>query len=653
MTEDTSTHRAGPARGLTYRPAIDGLRAISVVGVIVFHLVPGALPGGWFGVDVFFVISGFLITALLLSEHRLSRGHINLMSFWRARARRLIPALLPVLIAVLVAATFLSPTGRRGAIAGDVLATLGYVANWRFVLGDEAYFGQIASPSPVRHAWSLAVEEQFYIFYPLLLIVLLSLLRRRLTLVVCLTSIGLASAGLMVLLHEPGLDPSRVYYGTDTRAHQLIVGAVLAATLSPGPGAISRPIARRLDLWCRRLSSPALIVVVSALWWASSAQEQLFEGAIVPLSVAVGIVIVAASSSRRTVTQRVLGWEPLRRVGLVSYGLYLWHWPIVVFLNAEVLPWPTAARVVVQLSLTVLLALLSFRFIERPVRQRGVHALIPRLPRAGAVVAWASVPLIIAGALTMPVAARNIAPASLTADGEIVVPEEDYVPKSSTVTAALVGNSVPGTLVRDFPGQSHPDLRLIDETNPGCDTLGAAKYFDGSRQPELAECEAWRDGLAEEIQRDSPDVVLYFIPQSWVTDRWVSAEVIGFGSPRWVSLVEGALDDALRASRGSNLALVNLACHSMPSYGNEELERINDTVLVREINETVSSWASTNDVPVLDSYSLLCPDNQVVDLINGVPLYEDWMHFTPESGPIFWRWLAPRVQSVARGEDPS
>ncbi len=133
MTSTSHSHTSLP-----YRPAIDGLRAFAVLSVILYHMVPAALPGGWFGVDVFFVISGFLITALLLAEYRRRRGRIDLLGFWMARARRLLPALFVVLAAVLFAAAFLTLPGRTGNVAGDVLATLGYVANWRFVLGDEA-----------------------------------------------------------------------------------------------------------------------------------------------------------------------------------------------------------------------------------------------------------------------------------------------------------------------------------------------------------------------------------------------------------------------------------------------------------------------------------------------------------------------------------
>ncbi|GAB3115874.1 acyltransferase family protein [Janibacter alkaliphilus] len=639
--------------GLTYRPAIDGVRAVAVIAVVVYHLLPQAAPGGWFGVDVFFVVSGFLITSLLLAQHRRGHGRVSLPAFWAARARRLIPALLPVLAAVLLAATVLTPAGRRDAVAGDVLATLGYVANWRFILGDEAYFGQISAPSPLRHAWSLAVEEQFYIVYPLLLLALLALARRRSTVIAVLTGLAAVSALLMVSLHQPGVDPSRVYYGTDTRAHQLLVGAVLAAVLSPGPGEVSRDLARSVDRWCRRLALPAGLVVLSAMWWAGRAQEVLLEGALVPLSVLVAVVVVAASSPRASLVQRVLSVEPLRRVGLISYGLYLWHWPLVVYLNSDVLPLPELARAGVQLILALVLAVLSYLLLERPVRRHGVRALVPRVPRAGLVVAWAAVPALVVGALVMPTAARAISPAPLTADGELTVPERPYTPGESITTVMLIGNSVPGSLYDTFPQSAHPDLRLVDESNPGCDSLGVPKYVDGGVAPELEGCEAWRESWPGDVEESSADVVLYFVPQSWVTDRYPDGQVAAAGTPVWSRLIEDALDEADAAAGSSRLALVNLACHDVPDIGGEESDRVNDIEHVRLVNDTVADWAERRDVPVIDQYGLLCPGDEVKDIINGTPLYEDSLHFTDTSGPIVWGWLAPQVQQVARGEELS
>ncbi len=643
--------RATQHTSLPYRPAIDGLRALAVVSVIAYHVYPRSAPGGWFGVDIFFVISGFLITSLLLAQYRGNRGRIDLVDFWLARARRLLPALFVVLAAVIVAAVFLTLPGRRASVAGDALATLFYVANWRFVLGDEAYFGQVASPSPLRHAWSLAVEEQFYIVYPLLLVALLALVRRRTTLVWTLAGLAAVSAVLMAALHQPGLDPSRVYYGTDTRAHQLLVGAAVAAFISGGPGSIPRDVVRTLDLWCRRLALPALLVVVSTFWWADRGQSLILEGVAVPLSVLVCVVLVAATSPAESLVQRTLALEPLRRIGMISYGLYLWHWPIVVFLNDQIVPWPTAARAALQVALTVALAALSYRFVERPVRREGVQALVPRLPRASAVVCWASAPLLVMGALALPAAADRVAPTAIGASGKVEVGEDSYRPGSRMTRVTLVGNSIPESLATTFRASAHPDLRVDTLTDVGCDPLDVPRYSDGKTQDDSQACRDWRSSWRSSIAQDQPDVVVYFVAQTLVTDRMVDGKVVRFGSPEWVDLIEDNLDEAHEAAGDSRFALMNLACHSMPTFNLEEVERINDTEYVTTLNRTVASWATEHDVPVIDQYSLLCADDEVHDTINDVPLYEDSIHFTSESGPIFWRWLAPQVQAIARGEE--
>ena len=644
--------RATQHASLPYRPAIDGLRALAVVSVIAYHVYPRSAPGGWFGVDIFFVISGFLITSLLLAQYRGNRGRIDLVDFWLARARRLLPALFLVLTAVLVAAAFLTLPGRRGSVAGDVLATIFYVANWRFVFGDEAYFGQVASPSPLRHAWSLAVEEQFYIVYPLLLVVLLAMLRRRATLAWVLAGLAAASALLMAVLHHPGLEPSRVYYGTDTRVHQLLVGAAVAAFISGGPGAVPRDLVRTVDMWCRRLAMPALLVVVSTFWWADRAQSVILEGLAVPLSLLITVVLVAATSPVGSITQRVLALEPLRRIGMISYGLYLWHWPIVVFLNDQVLPLPTAAIVAIQVLLTVLLSWLSYRFVERPVRRKGVAALIPRVPRVSRVVCWASAPLLVVGALALPAASRAVSP-TLQASGDVAVDKPQYRPAPRITEVALIGNSVPESLITTARSSDQPDLRLIDQTHIGCDPLPAQKIINGQRQPQAPGCDEWRATWQEPGAEQDADVVLYFVAHTLVTDRMVDNKRVVVGTPTWDALIEDNLDAALSASGKGKFAIVNLACHSMPTFNNEELERVNDIRYVKIVNRTVTAWADKHDVPVIDQYSLLCAGDKMHDTVNGVPLYEDSIHFTSESGPIFWRWLAPQVQAIARGEDPS
>ncbi|MBA2326579.1 MAG: acyltransferase, partial [Actinobacteria bacterium] len=219
-------------KSFAYQPALDGLRAIAVASVIAYHLGEGWAQGGFLGVDAFFVLSGYLITSLLLVEWA-ANGTIDFAAFWGRRARRLLPALLLVLLAVAVYAAIEVPADELSELRCDGLATLFYGANWRLVFSGESYFDLFSNPSPFRHAWSLAIEEQFYIVWPLVTFGCLRLARGRTWVLagVCVGGTALSMLA-MAALYEPGGDPSRAYYGTDARAHALLIGVGLAVILS-------------------------------------------------------------------------------------------------------------------------------------------------------------------------------------------------------------------------------------------------------------------------------------------------------------------------------------------------------------------------------------------------------------------------------------
>ena len=252
---DGGRRTAGGVR-LPYIPGLDGLRALAVIAVLLYHAGPRWAPGGFLGVEVFFVISGYLITSLLLAEWR-QRGRIDLAAFWVGRARRLLPALYVLLVVTLAFAVLFLPEEVAG-LRLDALAAVGYVTNWYLVLGQESYFEAVGRPSLLQHLWSLAIEEQFYLLWPLLFAAGMSLgtrrwWRRRLLLAALAALVGAAaSALLMTVLYGTGVEPSRLYYGTDTRATGLLVGAALAYVWAPfvwvprrTPGAMDRPAAPR------------------------------------------------------------------------------------------------------------------------------------------------------------------------------------------------------------------------------------------------------------------------------------------------------------------------------------------------------------------------------------------------------------------------
>jgi peptidoglycan/LPS O-acetylase OafA/YrhL len=382
---DTKPDTTRPARrSLPYLPGLDGLRAIAVLAVLLYHADLPGLDGGFLGVEVFFVISGYLITSLLLAEWQ-DTGTLHLGRFWLRRARRLLPALF-ALLAVVAAYAAVRLPHTLAALRGDVEAALGYVTNWYLIARQESYFEVMGRPSLLKHLWSLAVEEQFYIVWPVLTLVALRVLRRRGFLLAVLVGIA-GSAALMWSLYVPGSDPTRVYYGTDTRAAGLLAGAALACVWSPwGRGRQLSP-ARRIGVDAAGVL--ALLGVAGALVWLGEADPVLYRGGFVAVDV-LTVILIAAVVHPLGRIGRMLGVAPLRWVGLRSYGIYLWHWPVFMITRPWVdLAMDAPAVLVYRLVLTAVLAEVSYRWIELPLRRgdprRALQTLRQRTAlRAGA-----------------------------------------------------------------------------------------------------------------------------------------------------------------------------------------------------------------------------------------------------------------------------
>lgn len=348
---------------------LDGLRAVAVAAVVAYHLWPDVLPAGFLGVDLFMVLSGYLITGLLVDE-RARTGGVRLGAFWARRFRRLVPALLAVLTGVALWVRVIGSRALAPTVRDQGLASLLYVGNWNLI-ADGTSYGALSGPqSPLLHLWSLAIEEQFYVVWPLVaaLVIAVSAGRRR-TLAVVAAVGALASSALMAVWYEPGHDPLRLYYGTDTRAQSFLIGALaaLAARRFTGPAA-----ARVL----RALGIPALLLLGAAFAFGDSA-DLLYRGGFALFAWVAAIAVVAVTKPG-SLTQ-ALDRAPLRVAGLVSYGIYLWHWPVIVLVHEGNTPFSGAALLAVRIALIAALTAASWYLIERPYR---------RLHRKGAV-AWA------------------------------------------------------------------------------------------------------------------------------------------------------------------------------------------------------------------------------------------------------------------------
>ena len=363
---------------LAYLPALDGMRACAVLAVMMFH---GGIPhmdGGFMGVDAFFVLSGFLITSLLLGEWRQALT-IKLGAFWARRARRLLPALLLMLLFVAFFASVIVPKGTYGALRLDALATLLYVSNWHFILVNSNYFNETSASSPLLHTWSLAVEEQFYVIWPLVVLGVMHFTRSLRALFALCCAAAIASALWMYHVYDGGLNTNRAYLGTDTRSQCLFIGCALAVGLVLVTQ--RRHEAGRLakgELWRPETSTGGLLCGVLgvlgaagaiALWVLTTSTSTFpYSGGFFLIGLSVASVILAAIAAPRSIVPRLLSWSPVRYVGRISYGLYIWHWPIFIWLDHARTGLYGYELFALRVAVTFAVSVVSFHLVERPIR---------------------------------------------------------------------------------------------------------------------------------------------------------------------------------------------------------------------------------------------------------------------------------------------
>jgi peptidoglycan/LPS O-acetylase OafA/YrhL len=351
----------------TYVPGLDGIRALAVIAVLGYHFAIPQMSGGLLGVSIFFTLSGFLITSILVSTWERTGG-LELRRFWLHRARRLLPALVVVLVVVL-AVTAITDAGALPTRWGETVSAIFYVNNWATIASDGSYFDYFVGPQPLEHLWSLSIEEQFYLVWPLLLLLLLSRLAGRLIDVAKVTGLlAVASFVLMAILAHPGLDNTRAYEGTDTRVGELLVGAALALVYRPSRIRELPPTGVRIAVDGVGLAALGVMLwmIVSTSFYSPS----LYRGGFLLLALATALVVAVVSYPGSRLGS-ALGIGPLRWVGERSYGIYLWHMPVVAFTPPSLLDGVSVPLVGLQVTLTLALAALSWRLLEDPIRQRG------------------------------------------------------------------------------------------------------------------------------------------------------------------------------------------------------------------------------------------------------------------------------------------
>ena len=479
-----------------YIPGLDGLRAIAIVSVLLFHFLPTTLPGGYLGVDVFFVVSGFLITTLLLRDVA-RRGRLDLLNFWKRRARRLLPALVLVVLVSVTAARMVGGDLLVG-IGRQALGALTFTTNWLEIGAGASYFHS-TSPILFINFWSLAVEEQFYLLWPLVLAVGLALTRTTRQRLYLVGGVGLTSTIAMAVLWSPGEDATRVYYGTDTHLMGLMAGAALAiAWADPTHRAGLRSAVWRRWRWAAVLG--ALVVLGAQLRWMDEGSALTFRGGFLLASLAT-VVLVAALLESDGLWRSTMELAPLRWVGERSYGIYLWHWPVLMIVGA-VFPYAvgtTRGWVVLggALVLTLVMTELSLRLVERPVRKHGFRRSIRRATR-WVRTPWETsrTPRIVAGTLAAMVL--------LTAVGVATAPEKSQTQQQieeSEARLGVTGGAADGG--DDAAGDGGAaDLDAGDTGITAGQALGAAGD-DGAADEDAKDGSDAKDGAKDE--KDSGD----------------------------------------------------------------------------------------------------------------------------------------------------
>jgi peptidoglycan/LPS O-acetylase OafA/YrhL len=406
VSRGTANRRAS----LAHYAGLDGLRGIAVLAVLLYHAGVSWAPGGFLGVEVFFVLSGFLITSLLVAEWERS-SKIRLGAFWARRARRLLPALFCLVAVIGIYYALAGAAHAVPGLKGDGISALTYFSNWHQIVAGANYFAATGPVSPLEHTWSLAIEEQFYLVWPLVVLAVLWLPSRRssrdrrrdlrdpqrdsrdrrrpLVLLLALSLAGaIASALDMALIFDGGHNLTRVYYGTDTRASGLLIGASVAIALalrrasqrpvleSPGTSGASASAWGGIALGGAALIALAATVIGIAV--VNGATAWMYPYGLLALDALVATLIVAAVTRPGCAAARALAVPPLRGLGQISYGVYLWHFPLFLWLSEDTTGESGARLLVLRLAATLAISVASYVLIEQPIRQRRRPAWLVR-----------------------------------------------------------------------------------------------------------------------------------------------------------------------------------------------------------------------------------------------------------------------------------
>ncbi len=650
--------------------ALDGLRGLAVGAVLLYHSQFGFARGGYLGVSLFFTLSGFLITCLLVTKPR-EQPRVRLRSFWARRARRLLPAAALALAGVLIYGATIASADQLRSLRGDMLATLGYVGNWRFYFSGQNYAQLFSAPSPVLHFWSLAIEEQFYLVFPLVVALVAWVSRGRRYVLGVLLGAGIVVSVIAGRALYATAGSARVYYGTDTRAAELLIGALLAVVVS-GRVTPDRPTSARVRTLATAAGVGALGVIV--WWWATVEQSApwLYRGGLALHACCAAVVIAAARLDGPFA--RVLAWRPLAALGLISYGVYLFHWPVFLWLTPDRTGLAAVPLLALRLLVTLTLAIGCFLFVERPIlhgtRLRGAY---PRLVIPVAATALVAATVLITSSLPQPTvvfaslgsqpkalqsalqSALRASPAPrsprrLPSARPRAVPLHRAVSTHRPLRIMIVGDSVGRSLGRGFELWAYETGGAIvrNDGTPSC-SMGRhlpIRTVFGATAVQSDGCGGWDKRWPETISSFDPDVVvvLYTI---WEI-QWRQLPGGRWGRPgdpdfdRWhLSEYEAAAD--ILSARGASVLWLDIPCVHTAISPNDLFWKID----YGTIPELVAARPA---VHMVDMNRLLCPNGPPNRDFGGVTnARPDGAHYSDAGALAVVHWFMP----IMLGEEPA
>ncbi len=488
-----------------YHPGLDGLRAVAMMVMLAYHSELPFARGAFLGLSQFFTLSGFLITSMLLRSH--DRGGINLREFWRRRFERLMPAALLCLAGIVVFGATVANREQAQELPGQVFAAATYWANWFFVITDKSYVNLFAAPSPVQHYWSLAVEEQFYLFMPVAMLLLLRRTRSARVLGAVFAGGAILSTAWMVHLYDSGAGLDRIYYGTDTRMAEMLVGALLAVVVTE--------IGERFTERARRnLGALGLVAFAVSAWGSATiplADGPIWRGGMLAYSF-ISCAVILGITSERGPLGAALSWGPLPSIGRITYGLYLYHWPIFLWLTAErtgLDPWPLFA---VRLGLTFGVAALSYNLVELPIRRGALNGLHLRIRVLAAPLAVA---VLVSG--TVVATNRSVADplATIRSDDTSLTPPID--PGDGVLDLLVIADDTDLEVVTHLEELGTQDDEL---------SVAVAPPFTCTELVEVGErrtCANWVESWPTLVDEHDPDLTLLY------ANDWPAADLARLG----------------------------------------------------------------------------------------------------------------------------